>query len=308
MDFLTSHELHISLIIEAAILLLIAISIIGYLLLRLIRLSRQMAASADSGPSVTEYLRSEIKKTHEKQAGLGNNGAEARELHAACDLRCHVFEGEIRLLENADADQAHYWQPIHDYYQAIQTEFTKQITKLKEHLQVAQERIGNLEKFKEKVFDLRERLTAAHQNSKRLEDELREKIKDGAKLTELEHTLSQMEREKGDLVKELQLAENEFLAIMENAGAGKTGAIDPDNGMPEIAVANTREKELNAQLAMVKDENEFLCDQIQALLTLEIKLEGNEEEKDKQILALEKRYARMEERYLALQEELDNSV
>lgn len=305
MDFLTSQEIRISLLVEAGILLLIAVGVICYLVYRLLRLSKQTVTTTGTGhgPSVSEYLRTEIKKTQEKQSHLGKNSNETIQLNAACDLRKQVLAGEVEVLSSAGDDENHYWQPVLDYYNII---FAKSATKFKaleEHLKVGQKRIENLEKFKEKVFQLRDTLDQAYENNSRLEKELREKIKQGAKLSALEHTLCQMEAEKEHLAKELQLAENEFVILMENVGAGKIGA-ECEN-QPDIAEVGSLEEELKKKLASVEEENEFLCDQIQTLLNMEVELEEKEKNKDEKILELEKRYTKMEERYLKLQDKLD---
>lgn len=305
MEFLSSHEFQIGLIVEAGILLLIAIGFICYLLRRLARLSRQVATSAHHGSDVSEYLRSEIKKTQEKQARLGKNNPETVQLRDACRLREHILAGEIHVLDSTGEDEAHYWQPVLDYYGTIRTDSSTKIKMLEEHLGVSQRRIENLEKFKEKVFQLRETLDQAYENNSHLEKELREKIKQGAKLSELEHTLSQMERDKEDLVKELRLAENEFVILMENAGAGKIGIMEAGDDLTDTVKVNSLEKELKEKIASLEEENSFLCDQIQALLTLEVELEGREGKRDRDYLTLEKRYAKMEERYLNLQEKLE---
>jgi len=126
-----------------------------------------------------------------------------------------------------------------------------------------------------------------------------------AKMSELEHTLSQMEVEKESLSNELRLAENEFVALMENVGAGKIGTLGTDVDPAAIVDADSPEVKLKKKIGTLEEENEFLCDQIQALLTLEVELEDREKNKDEKILDLEKRYAKMEERYLKLQDKLD---
>ncbi len=303
MEFFSSHEFYLSLIIEAGILLLIAVGIIIYLLRRLMRLSRQPAPTP--GNSLLAHLRTEVEKTREKQAKLGSNGHEAKQLHAACNLRCHVLEGEIRVLESSDEDEMHYWRPILDYYEAIHADFAAQIKTLEDRLATCLQRIGNLEKFKEKLFDLRDRLNQSYQNNSHLEKELREKITQGAKLSELEHTLSQMEREKKGLTKELQLAESEFMVIMENAAMGTTKVSELTVDIPVAAGGAAPNNTLKTRLKEVEEENKFLCEQIQTLLSEEVNQEKKKRAKEREYLALEKRYAKMEERYLAVTEELD---
>ncbi len=307
MEFLSSHEFYLSLIIEAGILLLIAIGIIIYLLRRLMRLSRQSARqpAPTPGNNLLTHLRTEIEKTREKQANLGSNGHEAKQLRAACNLRCHVLEGEIRILESTDEDEMHSWRPILDYYEAIHADFAAQIKTLEDRLATCLQRIGNLEKFKEKLFDLRDRLNQSYQNNSRLEKELREKIKQGAKLSELEHTLTQMEREKEGLTKELQLAEHEFIVIMENAAMGTTKVPELAIDIPITSTATPPNDTLKTRLKEVEEENKFLCEQIQTLLSEEVSQEKKRRAKEQEYLALEKRYAKMEERYLAVTEELD---
>jgi len=251
------------------------------------------------------HLRTEIEKTREKQAKLGSNGHEAKQLRAACDLRCHVLEGEIRVLEHSDADETHYWRPILDYYEAIHADFAAQIKTFEDRLATCLQRIGNLEKFKEELFDLRDRLNQSYQNNSRLEKELREKIKQGAKLSELEHTLTQMEREKEGLTKELQLAEHEFIVIMENAAMGTARVPELAIDIPITGTATLPDDTLKTRLKEVEEENKFLCEQIQTLLSEEVSQEKKKRAKEREYLALEKRYAKMEERYLAVTEELD---
>lgn len=309
MDFLNSYEFQLSLLIEAGLLLLAAIGVIAYLLHRLYRLSNALDVSAaSSGPSLLEHLRAEVDRTRDKQARVGSNGEEAAQLRAACALRLQVLAGEIHLLEETPDEETHYWRPVVEYYEAVRGEFKQQIATLEERLDANLQRINNLEKFKEKLFDLRERLNHSYENNCRLEKELREKIKQGAKLSELEHTLSQMEREKGVLQKELQLAEHEFMVIMENAatGAGKITQVELD--------AETN-KELKERIQNMEEENQLLCDQIQALIQNNQSAEQQDAnqkalqkrlvQKEHDLLELEKRYARMEEHYLQLQEELD---
>jgi len=303
MEFLSSHEFHLSIIIELLILLLVAVGIIFTLLRRLMRLSRRSPPSASN--AVLAHFKAELEKTREKKGRLGDNGHDTQQLQAACDLRCHVLQGEIRVLENGDGEESRYWRPILDYYEVIHADFAAQIKTLEERLSTCLQRIDNLEKFKEKLFDLRDRLNQAYQNNSRLEKELREKIKQGAKLSELEHTLSQMEREKEDLVKELQLAEHEFVAIMENAAKGTIKVAEYPLGVPMINNPKSADAALQARLKEVEEENKFLYEQIQTLLSEGITQQKKKQAKEREYLALEKRYAKMEERYLAVMEELD---
>ncbi len=307
MDFLTSQEIRISLLIEAGVLLLIAIGVIAYLVYRLLRLSNQTVVTTGTshGPSVSEYLQTEIKKTQDKQSHLGKNSKETIQLNSACNLRKQVLAGEVEVLKSTGDEENHYWQPVLAYYDIIHAEFATKIKNLEEHLEINQKRIDNLEKFKEKVFQLRDTLDDAYENNTRLEKELREKIKQGAKLSELEHTLCQMEAEKESLTNELHLAENEFVALMENVGGGSIGASGGDGDLTAIIDTDSPEAKLKKKLDSLEEENEFLCEQIQTLLTLEVDLEGKEKDKDEKILNLEKRYAKMEERYLKLQDKLD---
>ena len=134
---------------------------------------------------------------------------------------------------------------------------------------------------------------------------MREKIKQGAKLSELEHTLGQMEREKEDLSKELQLAEHEFIAIMENAAVGTIKVAELAVSVPAVNSNKTSDEALKARLKEVKEENKFLYEQIQTLLADGIGQKKKKQAKEQEYLALEKRYAKMEERYLAVMEELD---
>lgn len=304
MDFLSSHEFHLSVIIELILLLLIAVGIILYLVRRLLQLSHH-PPPADSD-SLLAHFKTALDKTREKKTQLGNNGPEAQQLQAACDLRCHVLEGEIRLLEQEDSTgENHYWRPILDYYEAIHADFSAQIKTLEERLATSQQRIDNLEKFKEKLFDLRDRLNRSYQNNSRLEKELREKIAQGAKLSELEHTLSQMEREKEGLSKELQLAEREFIAIMENAAVGTIKVAELAVNVPAVNYNQAPDSALKARLKEVEEENKFLYEQIQTLLADGVDQKKKKQAKEREYLALEKRYAKMEERYLAVMEELD---
>lgn len=303
MEFLSSHEFLISLIIEAGILLLITIGIIIYLLRRLMRLSRQ--PPPPSSTSLLAHFNAELEKTREKKTRLGNNGHEAKQLQAACDLRSHVLEGEIRVLKSSDTDETHYWRPILDYYETIHADFATQIKTLEDRLATCMQRIGNLEKFKEKLFDLRDRLNQSYQNNSRLEKELREKIKQGAKLSELEHTLTQMEREKEGLTKELQLAEHEFIVIMENAAMGTTKVPEFAIDIPMTGATVAPNDTLKARLKEVEEENKFLYEQIQTLLSEGVGQEKKKQAKEQEYLTLEKRYAKIEERYLAVMEELD---
>ncbi len=307
MEFLTSHEFHLSLIIELGLLLLAAIGVIVFLLRRLYRLSSADVATLSTEPGLLDHLRAEVQRTRDKQARLGSNGTETEQLRAACTLRLQVLTGEIRLMEESTDDDGHYWRPVVDYYTQVHQTFDDQINTLEERLATCLQRIESLEKFKEKLFDLRERLNNSYQNNSRLEKELREKIKQGAKLSELEHTLSQMSREKENLQKELQLAEREFMVIMENAasGAGK---------ITQVEVEVEADKALEERIQGLEEENQLLCDQIQALLEpspATSPAEGDEAlkkrllAKEQDLLELEKRYARMEEHYLQLQDELD---
>jgi len=305
MEFLSSHEFYLSLIIELVILLLIAGGIILYLVRRLLRLSRHPPPA--NSASLLAHFKAELDKTHEKKTQLGNNGPEAQQLQAACDLRCHVLQGEIRILEleNDNAGETHYWRPVLDYYAAIHADFATQIKTLEDRLATSQQRIDNLEKFKEKLFDLRDRLNRAYQNNSRQEKELREKIKQGAKLSELEHTLNQMEREKENLSKELQLAEHEFIAIMENAAVGTIKVAELAVNVPMVNSTKTSDETLKARLKEVTKENKFLYEQIQTLLADGLNQKKKKQAKEREYLTLEKRYAKMEERYLAVMEELD---
>lgn len=304
MDFLSSHEFQISLIIETGILLIVAVGVIACLLYRLMRLSGQPAqSSANAENDVLAYLRTEINISREKRDQLSDNDSEAK-MRAACDLRCRVLEGEIHVLEDTSTDDGHYWQPVLDYYEVIHADFASQISILEARLEICTQRINSLENFKEKLFHLRERLNQSHLNNSRLEKKLREKIAQGSHLSELEHLLSQMELEKAGLSKELKLAEHEFVAIMENAAMGTAKILDLNVSLPELASIESHNAKLEKKLASITEENEFLCQQIQALLTLEVEQGKKKQVKEQAFFDLEKRYAKMEERYLRLQEKI----
>ena len=114
-----------------------------------------------------------------------------------------------------------------------------------------------------------------------------------------------MEREKEGLTKELQLAEHEFIVIMENAAMGTARVPELAIDIPITGTATLPDDTLKTRLKEVEEENKFLCEQIQTLLSEEVSQEKKKRAKEREYLALEKRYAKMEERYLAVTEELD---
>jgi len=278
-------------------------------------LKRRLSTTANTDDSnkdpVQAWLEKELTLTQTRLEQVGDNTPEAQHLKAACEFRQRVLDGERQVRTNAN-DEKLYWQHVSDYYDNINKGFLAQIHELENRLRLQQERIDNLEGFKKQVFKLSEKLQASRQTILKLDEELQKLLPAENRSAELEALLQGLTNEKTQLEEQIKLVENEYETLMHNVEVLQQQ--NADQAAPkQSSPPSEQPAHDNEELAQLKEENEFLCNQIATLLKQELEyketLETQKEKLKKQLQAREeelsdavKRLAEMEKKYLALLE------
>ncbi|HEC19723.1 MAG TPA: hypothetical protein ENI97_10320 [Gammaproteobacteria bacterium] len=303
MDALTAHEWSYALILEAFVLLL---ALLAFFVWRNRILKRRLSTAGTPGDGdddpIQAWLEKERALTQARLEQVGDNTPEARHLKAACEFRQRVLDGE-RQVRTGSEDESLYWQHVSDYYDNINKGFLAQVHELEDRLRLQQERINNLEGFKEQVFKLSEKLQASRQTILKLDEELQKLLPAESRSAELEALLQGLADEKTQLEEQMKLVENEYETLMKNAEVLQQ----------QIAEKHPPASEHEEELASLKEENEFLCNQIATLLKQELvhknQLTSQEEsfdkqlhERDEELAATQNKLAEMEKKYLELLE------
>ncbi len=303
MDALTAHEWSYALILETFVLLG---ALLVFLVWRNRVLKRRLVATAETGEGdadpIQVWLEKERTLTQARLDQVGDNTPEAQHLKAACEFRQRVLDGERQVRASA-RDEKLYWQHVSNYYDNINKGFLAQVHELEERLRLQQERIDNLEGFKEQVFRLSEKLQASRQTILKLDEELQKLLPAENRSAELETLLQGLADEKTQLEEQMKLVENEYETLMKNAEVLQQ----------QVAEKHTSKSDLEKELAQLKEENEFLCNQISTLLKQELeykktletqmeKLKNQLQNRDEELAATQAKLAEMEKKYLELPE------
>ncbi len=312
MDALTAHEWSYVLILEAFVLLF---ALLIFFVWRNRVLKRRLRAAGTAGDGDEDPIRAWLEREHAvteaRLEQVGDNTPEARHLKAACEFRQRVLDGE-RQVRASGEDEKLYWQRVSDYYDNINKGFLAQVHELENRLRLQQDRIDNLEGFKEQVFKLSEKLQASRQTILKLDEELQKLLPAENRSAELEALLQGLTDEKSQLEEQMKLVESEYETLMRNVEVLQQQKTEPAAQEETAAPVDQPPNEAD-RLAELQEENEFLCNQIAMLLKQELEyketLESQKEKLKKQLQAREeeladavKRLAEMEKKYLELLE------
>ncbi len=278
---LNSQELLYLLYIELGILLLV---VSGFVLWRWRRKKRQSAgepavidlgggSSAQTEDPQAAYLQDEIRKTTEKLEQVGTNSPEATVLHEACEFRLRVLQGELEVLLSGE-DEKRYWAQIADYFDGINREFNARLHALQGQIDAYLEKIDSLQRF---ASGLKEKLAESKESISQLEQALTTHLGEENLSDELKSLMGKLEQDKQALESQLEVAENEVTAMMENVAllrkqAKSDSETAPADGEPprREAPAGDDTPPSAEEVALLKEENEFLCNQIAMLLKEEV--------------------------------------
>jgi len=114
----------------------------------------------------------------------------------------------------------------------------REVTHLKNRLSIYEERVANLERFKELFFDIKPRLEQQEILVERLQSELTEALDQGGEVTMLQATIEQLAYEKSDLQERVAEMSNALaeLPIAQNAGGPIESGTPPENLASEPSV------------------------------------------------------------------------
>lgn len=219
-----------------------------YLLYTNRMLRRQVTADTDSqwtGAGMKDYarvLQAEIGQAEAAKAGLvADTGIDPR-LQTAIDTRLTQLRRELDACEQSAADRQTFWSLIADQLDAgddpAAAGQVALIAALEERVRAHEKRIGNLEQFKTKFFELKVLYSEARDLGEQLHSKVDQELPADNQSPELKDMLSRLQQENSRLEGQLAQVEQEFESIMRNvqtaAGAadeegreaGLTGSMD----------------------------------------------------------------------------------
>ncbi len=249
-----------------------------------------------------DFLESELARMRQVVDILSDDlSSEERQ---ALGKRIAMLEAEYAMCSELEGDDSldSYQQVVVRHYRADE-QTSPEFNKLQAALAGYQQKVENLERFRELFFKSQDKLS----ESFGIIQDLQEKIASGGGSDEETAGLvARLEAEKRKLQSELDIADHEFEAIMGNL-SDTPAANERQPDMPDLAEL----EETVENLRGIEEENQFLQEQIQFLLKQELErghqfeadieaLKQQLEQKDASHSELEQKYLEMEGRYLQL--------
>lgn len=257
------------------------------------------AAAQPAAPKhgLRDFLESELARMRQVIDVLSDDLSSKDRL--ALGKRVAMLESEHAMCSELEGDDSldSYQQVVVRHYRADE-EKSPEFNKLQAALAGYQQKVENLERFRELFFKSQDKLSESFDLIKDLQGKIASG--DGSD-EEMAALVAKLEEEKYKLRQELDIADHEFEAIMGNLSGNHT-ANEVQPGLSEL-------EETLQGLRGIEAENQFLQEQIQFLLKQELErshqfeadieqLNKQLEQKDVSYGELEQKYLQMESRYL----------
>lgn len=233
-------------------LLLIASAIGAFLFLqnRQLRAARSGTDITDSGKelSIEDYvsmLQRQILQTEAKLAQLEQTQDPDTQLRTLVSTRLKLLGAERKAIDSSGQDEDKLWAQVgeslaeflpKDETAAPVPDQTAMITALQTRILAYQQRIANLEQFKEHFFNLKLQHSETRIVNQRLHDEVEKAIPEDDRSPELQDALQVLQDENVRLEQELSHVEQEFDNIMRNLNSSIQ---ESKTDKPDIALTNS---------------------------------------------------------------------
>jgi len=210
--------------------------------------SGSVNTDSDRELSIDDYvslLQQQILQTEAKSALLEQIPESDTQLKTLVSTRLKLLRAERKAIDSCGLDEDKLWAqagesmaeflPTDETDEALPDQ-TTMITALQTRILAYQQRIENLEQFKEHFFALKMRHSEAKIVNQRLHDEVEKAIPEDDRSPELQDALRVLQDENSRLEQELSHVEQEFDNIMRNLNSSVQAS---QTDKPDIALTNS---------------------------------------------------------------------